>query len=156
MATSASLRAHERDLPERQARRPAAVAAGRERQPVLLARHPPVGRAAHLQQPEQHLRHLQVRLPEDEAAPDQVDGRPPQRAVRRQLRRGRAEDQEHEGLRGDALEVVVEGGGGGLAVRVLLRLEVEEGADHAEQDDGRGLRSKNVFILRNHLFSDLI
>ena len=38
------LRAHQRDLPQRQPRRPAAVPRGRQRQTVLVARHPPVTR----------------------------------------------------------------------------------------------------------------
>ena len=35
-----------------------------------MAGHPPVGGAAHLEQPEQHLGHLQVRLPQHEAPTD--------------------------------------------------------------------------------------
>ena len=38
------LRAHQRDLPQRQPRRPAAVTRGRQRQTVLVARNPPVTR----------------------------------------------------------------------------------------------------------------
>ena len=41
---------------------------------------------------------------------------------------------------------------GHLALGVLLRLEVEEGADHAEQDDGRGLGSNSVRFLLTFLF----
>ena len=67
----------------------------------------------------------------------QVYCRPPEGAVGGELGGGGAEDEEHEGLGGDALQVVVQGD---LALGVALRLEVEEGADHAEQDDGRRLR----------------
>jgi hypothetical protein len=52
------------------ARGPARVAAGRQRQAVLGARHPPVGLGAHLKQAQENLGYLQMRLPENEATAD--------------------------------------------------------------------------------------
>ena len=71
-----------RDAGERVARGAAAVRHGGEGEAVGLAGHPHGGLAAHVQEAEQHLGHLEVRLPQHEAAPDEIDGGAAERRVR--------------------------------------------------------------------------
>ena len=77
---------------------PTAVRHGGERQPVLLTGNPQGGLAAHVQQAQQHLGDLQVRLPQEEAPTYQIYGGPAERSVRAGGV-GRDQDQVHQRLR---------------------------------------------------------
>ena len=97
---------------------PAAVSHRGEREPVLLTRHPHRGLTAHVQETQQHLAHLEVRLPEDEASADQIYRCPAERSVRGE-RVGGDEDQIHEGPGGQAGQVATKGYKGGISTACI-------------------------------------